>query len=208
MRAVIATALMSFAFAGMAHADVVSYETMLTNQQYSPGNGDFAVSSAAFNSALGTLDSVTLTIDGTAEDKATGQGSMTPFAATFHNYGYAFMPGMPSSSLLSTTTGTATTDLADSVFAVGWSVSSTSDLGDYINPYISIDPVLFDFDFSSQVYNSAGQPVTYSNILGSFTGTITETFTYTAVPEPASWGILGVALATLLVARGASRRQA
>ena len=204
MRALLMAASLACACGG-AHADTISFTSVVPPTGYDASAGfGFQVLTPGFDTALGTLESVSMTVTGTVQDNFFSiSGDTLPFPAVFENVGSISGYGFAATSVMSQDSGTASTLLADNSFAVNATVSTNHDLADYASNTV----VNTDYTFYSTVSNaSTGQRVAYDSDYALFSGTVTETFSYTAVPEPAAAGIF--ALGLLAVAGLSARRRA
>jgi hypothetical protein len=116
-----------------AQADTISTTTPVPPTGYDAYGGyGFAVDTPEFDTALGTLDSVSVTVSGSVQDSIFGfSGDTVPFAALFNNVGTIDGYGLGQSVVLSQDSGTASTFLASNSFAVDLTVSTTQDLAAY-----------------------------------------------------------------------------
>jgi hypothetical protein len=205
MRMFLLAAGMALACAA-AQADTIAYTAQIAPTGYDAYGGEaFVVATPGFNGALGMLTGVSMTITGAVQDDIFGlSGDLVPFSAAFANIGSIAGYGFNQSSVLSTNAGTASSFLADNEFAVNAVFSTDTDLQDYASN--AIIPTSYMF-YSTVTDTETGQLVTYDSDYAQFTGTVTETFTYTtAVPEPASFACLAIGL--LAVSGLAIRRRA
>jgi hypothetical protein len=186
-------------------------ETISSTIQVAPigydayGGQGFVIDTIGFDSALGRLDGVSMTVTGTVQDDIfAASGNLVPFAAVFYNVCAVSGFGFSQTSVLSSDAGIASTFLADNSFAVNATISTNADLQDYASNAI----IATSYMFYSTVTNAAtGRIVGYESDYAQFTGMVTETFSYaTVVPEPAS--IVCLALGLLAVAALAHRRSA
>jgi hypothetical protein len=188
-----------------AQADTISYTSQVPPTGYDAYGGyGFQVLTPGFDGSLGTLDSVSMTVAGSVQDTILSlSGDTVPFAAIFDNVGSISGFGFNQSGVMSQNSGSATTFLASNAFAVNATVSTSQDLTDYASNTV----IGTTYSFYSTVTNAAtGQAVAYDSDNALFSGTVTETFSYTAVPEPASVAVLTFGL--LAVAGLAHRRRA
>ena len=88
----------------------------------------------------------------------------------------------------------ATTSAATNGFNVNFSTSTTNDL----SYYTASGSNEVDFQAYSTVSTFSGQPVDYSDDTASFNGMVTETYTYTPIPEPASVALVSAGLLGLI----------
>jgi hypothetical protein len=179
----------------VAHAATISFVTQVPPTGYDAYGGEaFMVATPGFDTALGTLQSVSMTVSGSVQDDILSlSGDLLPFPAIFDNIGAISGFGFNQSGVLSSDAGTASTFLADNSFDVDTTASTTLDLQDYASNAI----IATNYMFYSTVTNATtGQIVTYDSDYAQFTGTVTESFTYaaTAVPEPASAACFAVGL--------------
>ncbi len=193
MRISIVAAGLILACAG-ARADTISITTQIAPSGYDAYGGEgFIVSTPGFDSALGLLQSVSMTLTGSVQDDIfSASGDLLPFSAIFNNIGAISGFGFNQSGVLSSNAGTASTFLADNSFAVNATVSTTADLQDYVSDAIIATSYMF---YSTVTNATTGQIISYDSDYAQFTGTVTETFSYaTAVPEPASFACLAIGL--------------
>jgi hypothetical protein len=204
MRALLLAAGLSIACTA-ALANEISYTAAVAPTGYDAyGGAGFDVLTPGFNSALGTLESVTMTIVGSVQDTIfSATGDVLPFTALFSNVGGISGYGFNEAGVLSQDTGLATTLLAMNSFGVNATVSTNLDLKDYA-ANTAIDT---SYMFYSTVASATGKAIPYDSDYALFSGTVTETFRYsTAVPEPASIGMF--ALGLLALTRLVQRRRA
>jgi hypothetical protein len=177
-----------------AIADTLSFTTQIAPIGYDAYAGEgFTVFTPGFDPALGTLQSVAMTVSGTVQDTIfAASGDLVPFSAVFNNVGSISGFGFDLSGVLSSNAGTATFFLADNSFSVNATVSTNTDLKDYASSAV----VATSYVFYSTVTNATtGQIIGYDSDFAQFTGSVTETFSYsTAIPEPASFACLAVGL--------------
>ena len=177
-----------------AGAATISFVSQVPPTGYDAYGGEaFVVATPGFDTALGTLQSVSMTVSGAVQDDILSfSGDLVPFPAVFNNIGAISGFGLNQSGVLSSDAGTASTFLADNSFGVDATVSTTVDLQDYAAHAVIATSYMF---YSTVTNATTGQIVTYDSDYAQFTGTVTESFTYTAtVPEPASVACLGVGL--------------
>jgi hypothetical protein len=186
-----------------AQADTISTTTPVPPTGYDAYGGyGFAVDTPEFDTALGTLDSVSVTVSGSVQDSIFGfSGDTVPFAALFNNVGTIDGYGLGQSVVLSQDSGTASTFLASNSFAVDLTVSTTQDLAAYATGAMIATAYMF---YSTVSDTATGQIIPYDSDYAQFSGSITQSFSYTAaaVPEPASIGVLALGLlAAIALAR-------
>jgi hypothetical protein len=186
-----------------AQADTISTTTPVPPTGYDAYGGyGFAVDTPEFDTALGTLDSVSVTVSGSVQDSIFGfSGDTVPFAALFNNVGTIDGYGLGQSVVLSQDSGTASTFLASNSFAVDLTVSTTQDLAAYATGAMIATAYMF---YSTVSDTATGQISPYDSDYAQFSGSITQSFSYTAaaVPEPASIGVLALGLlAAIALAR-------
>jgi hypothetical protein len=205
MRALLLAVGLSLACAA-AHADEITFSSAVPPTGYDAYGGfGFNVLTPGFDSTLGTLESVTMTVVGSVQDSIfSASGDTLPFAAVFNNVGGISGYGFNEEGVLSQNTGTATTLFADNSFGVNASVTTNQDLKDYAAHSVIDTSYIF---YSTVTNAGTGQIVSYDSDNAVFSGTITETFYYsTDVPEPASLAVFAfglLALATLATWRRA-----
>ena len=205
MRPWMVTAAM-IVFSTAACAETISSTIQVAPTGYDAYGGQaFTVDTIGFDKTLGTLVGVSMTVSGAVQDDIfAASGDLVPFSAVFDNIGAISGFGFGQASVLSSDAGTASTFLADNSFAVNASFSTTADLQDYASNAVIATSYMF---YSTVTNAGTGQIVGYDSDYAQFTGTVTETFSYTtAVPEPASIASLAVGL--LAVAASIRRRSA
>jgi hypothetical protein len=202
---------------GRAKADVIEVTSFVQGQAGTLGEPSFGTTPGQFNSALGTLTGVSLSyeiylqsgvsLDASQVNANPGfysvQNTLNVYTdyVTGGNAGQAFsevsvpvpdstvyIPANPSGVLFATSyVGTGISFSVNPLYLD----SFTSDYSDF-SPYIGFFP-------NSQLYPNAGS-LTAGDDLDNLDIRATETFTYTPVPEPASFALLGSGLLAIVAA--------
>lgn len=206
MRSMLAVAVaIGVSTGAVSHAATLSYTSAPIMQTYTPqSTGErVVVDSPDFDPSLGDLTSVSYTIFGSATDDLVGEnGNNIVFPATYTNYVGAYGPGFSQYQEYSQDSGSASTSRANNSFAINLTVDNLNSLNFYEPPGTNE----FEFQAISFVSNtSTGKNVYYSDDTATFDGTVTETFTYSPVPEPGSLPVFMVAVLTLLGVAGYRR---
>lgn len=173
-----------------AMADEIQYHASLNQSDY-PSDGDrLGINLPAFNTSLGTLTGVTYSVGGGATDTMIGEiGDSTPYIATFANTGDLYAVGVTTvnTPLASSTAVGSTLQIINNFALI---LSATVDPA-ALKYYILGDVNQVEFSaFGIATDTATGQRVGYSDDKLSFNGFVTETFTYTPVPEPGTMGLM------------------